>query len=103
MNEQSKPLLVVNSTRPLTLEQVERLRSQMLPFTEQVGLHLLVVSEDLQVGIHSDLRPLMEQQLAEQTKTNVLLLALVQALAEGGDDGAEEDEPPTFMSGKPRG
>ncbi|WP_236233224.1 hypothetical protein [Pseudomonas tohonis] len=103
MNEQSKPLLVVNSTKPLTMDQVERLRRQMLPFTEQVGLHLLVVSEDLQVGIHSDLRPLMEQQLAEQAKTNELLLALIQALADGGDDSAEEDEPSTFMSGKPRG
>lgn len=98
MSEQSKPLLVVNSTNPLSEVQAELLRSQLLPFTEQLGLHLLVVSEDIRVGIHSDLRPLIERQLAEQLRTNDLLESLVLALSEGDDNHDYSETEPVYLS-----
>ncbi|PWU30917.1 hypothetical protein DK254_00265 [Pseudomonas sp. RW407] len=48
--------------------------------------------------MHSDICPLLRSLLDEQRKTNSLLLALVEAMADERDPDAE---PQTYLNGEP--
>ncbi|MEG7359944.1 hypothetical protein [Pseudomonas citronellolis] len=67
------------------------------PIAQSIGAKPLILSDGLQAGIHSDILPLLESLLDEQRKTNGLLLALVEAMADERDPDAE---PQTYLSGK---
>lgn len=91
MSEHAESLLVLSTSRAITLEAKERLVEAITPLARALGCEPLVLTDGLEVGIHADLRPLLESMLAEQQKTNGLLLALVEALA---DEGQDPDAPP---------
>lgn len=80
MSKQSKSLLVVTTSKPLPPEQIDRIRQVLQPVAEQCGMQPMVVGPGTHVGVHSDLRPLLEQLVAEQVKTNELLGGLAQSL-----------------------
>ncbi len=44
---------------------------------------------------------LLSQMLEEQRKTNELLMMLIQALADEGED-VEDQQPPCYLDGSPR-
>lgn len=67
------------------------------PIALSIGANPLIISDGLQAEIHSDIRPVLESILDEQRKTNGLLLALVEAMADERDPDAE---PQTYLSGK---
>jgi hypothetical protein len=58
----------------------------------------LVVADGVEVGIHSDIKPVLERMIEEQAKTNTLLAALVSAMA---DEDADDEHPYTrvYMDG----
>ncbi|WP_245586478.1 hypothetical protein [Metapseudomonas resinovorans] len=91
MNVQEQSLLVVRTDKPMERETRLFLLDQLKQIAEPMGMKPLVLSDGLQAGIHSDIRPLLESMVAEQQKTNSLLAALVEALAEEGQD---PDAPP---------
>lgn len=70
---------------------------ELEPIAMSIGAKPLILSDGLQAGIHSDIRPVLESLLDEQRKTNSLLLALVDAMADERDPDAE---PQTYLSGK---
>ncbi|MCY1367009.1 hypothetical protein D9M69_539240 [compost metagenome] len=91
MSEQEPSLLVLTTDKALSEATRERLMEAMVPIAKAMGCNPMVLGDGLQVGIHSDIRPLLESMVAEQQKTNSLLAALVEALAEEGQD---PDAPP---------
>lgn len=97
MKDQEGLLLVVKAKGRLTPEQAEKIQSLLTPIAEKMGITPLIVDEGLDVGVHSDIRPLLEEQLTEQRKTNQLLLMLIEALSEDDDPDAE---PLRYMDGK---
>lgn len=97
MNECAKPLLVISTDRPLSSEAREKMTKALEPIAQSIGAKPLILSDGLQAGIHSDILPLLESLLDEQRKTNGLLLALVEAMADERDPDAE---PQTYLSGK---
>lgn len=91
MSERAESLLVLTTDRALSMEARERLSQALAPIADSLGAKPLVLSEGMQAGIHSDIRPVMDEMLAEQRKTNMLLSALIEAMAEeGGDPDAEQ-------------
>ncbi len=90
--ELSKSLLVIKADRALSREHHELLKKMVAPIAERCGCEVLVADECLDVGIHSDIKPLIEQQLIEQRKTNELLMTLIEALSE--DQDIDEDQQP---------
>ena len=90
-------LLVVSTDRPLSSEAREKMTKALEPIAQSIGAKPLILSDGLQAGIHSDILPLLESLLDEQRKTNSLLLALVDAMADERDPDAE---PQTYLSGK---
>lgn len=97
MNGQEQSLLVVSTDRPMKEETRQFLVSQLTPVAESMGMKPLVLSDGLQAGVHSDIRPLLESLVAEQQKTNALLSALVEALAEEGAD--PDAQPARYLDG----
>lgn len=97
MSERVESLLVVSTDRPMKEETRQLLVKQLTPIAESMGMKPLVMSDGLQAGVHSDIRPLLQSLLDEQRKTNGLLLALVEAMADERDPDAE---PQTYLSGK---
>ena len=97
MKDQDESLLVVRAKGRLTLEQMNNIQSLLTPIAEKMGITPLVVDEGLDVGVHSDIRPLLEEQLVEQRQTNQLLLMLIEAMGE--EDSDPDDEPVTYMDG----
>lgn len=91
MDGQEQSLLVVSTDKPLERETRLFLLDQLKQIAEPMRMKPLVLSDGLQAGIHSDIRPLLESMVTEQQKTNSLLAALVEALAEEGQD---PDSPP---------
>ena len=99
MKDQDESLLVVRAKGRLTLEQMNNIQSLLTPIAEKMGITPLVVDEGLDVGVHSDIRPLLEEQLVEQRQTNQLLLMLIEAMGE--EDSDPDDEAQTYMDGTP--
>ena len=99
MKDQDESLLVVRAKGRLTLEQMNNIQSLLTPIAEKMGITPLVVDEGLDVGVHSDIRPLLEEQLVEQRQTNQLLLMLIEAMGE--EDSDPGDEAQTYMDGTP--
>lgn len=99
MKDQDESLLVVRSKARLTLEQMNNIQSRLTPIAEKMGITPLVVDEGLDVGVHSDIRPLLEEQLVEQRQTNQLLIMLIESLSE--EDIARSDEPLRYTDGIP--
>ncbi len=99
MSERVESLLVLSTSRAITLEAKEKMVEAIAPLAQAMGCEPLVLTDGLEVGVHSDLRPLLESLLAEQKKTNGLLTALVDALAEEGVD--PDAMPATYMDGSP--
>lgn len=98
MSDQNKSsLLVVTTERDLSKEWIERFREQITPVCDELGLKAMVMDGGLSAGIHSDIAPLIRQQIEEQRKTNQLLLALIEAMAE--DDTDMGDGPSVYMDG----
>ncbi|AMO78018.1 hypothetical protein [Pseudomonas citronellolis] len=97
MSECAKPLLVITTDRPLSMEAREKMARVLEPIAQSIGAKPLILDDGLQAGIHSDIRPLLESLLDEQRKTNGLLLALVEAMADERDPDAE---PQTYLNGK---
>ncbi|AYW41542.1 TPA: hypothetical protein ACKPYC_000668 [Pseudomonas aeruginosa] len=97
MNDSQKSLLVLSTDLALSQEKTEQLSERLHPIAESLGCKPLVLSGGLQVGIHSDIRPLLGELLDEQRKTNQLLHLLIQALAEDGED--PEAMPTSYLDG----
>ncbi|MCY1301004.1 hypothetical protein D9M70_505930 [compost metagenome] len=97
MSERAESLLVISANHILSQEAHSRLTEALKPIAESIGMKALVLSDGPQAGIHSDIRPLLESLLDEQRKTNGLLLALIEAMADERDPDAE---PQTYLSGK---
>lgn len=97
MSERVESLLVVSTDRPMKEETRQLLVKQLTPIAESMGMKPLVMSDGLQAGVHSDIRPLLESMVTEQQKTNSLLAALVEALAEEGQD--PEAQPVYYLDG----
>lgn len=96
--ESSKSLLVVKASTALTNEMRAKIAQMMEPIAERCGCEVLVADESFDASIHSDIKPLIEQQLIEQRKNNELLLTLIEALSE--DQGVDEDQQPVmYMDG----
>lgn len=91
MNEQEQSLLVLTTEHHLSDEIRQRLLDHLDPIAKAMGCNSMVLGSGMQVGIHSDIRPLLASLLEEQKATNRLLTALVEALAE---DGQDPDAPP---------
>ncbi|MGV5083099.1 hypothetical protein [Pseudomonas aeruginosa] len=99
MSDSQKSLLVLSTDLALSRETAEQLSERLQPIAESLGCKPLVLSGGFQVGIHSDIRPLLGDLLGEQRTTNQLLHLLIQALAEDGDD--PEAAPTSYLSGEP--
>ncbi|MCY1375551.1 hypothetical protein D9M69_629750 [compost metagenome] len=91
MSERVESLLVLSTSRAITMEAKDRMVEAITPLAQAMGCEPLVLTDGLEVGVHADLRPLLESIVVEQQKTNSLLAALVEALAEEGQD---PDAPP---------
>lgn len=98
MSEHVESLLVLSTNAQLKQETLQFLEKQLRPIADKLGAKPLVVDNGMQVGIHSDIRPLIADMLEEQRKTNQLLTALIEAM---GDEGDLEVEPQTYLSGAP--
>lgn len=99
MGEHAQSLLVVKSSKKLTVEQMELLRRSSSPLAEKMGMQLAVCDESMDIGIASDLSPTLNRLLEEQVQTNQLILLLIKALSEEGGD--EDQEHQTYMDGAP--
>lgn len=97
MNEQEPSLLVLTTDKALSESTRERLLDALEPIAKAMGCNPMVLGDGLQVGIHSDIRPLLESMVTEQQKTNTLLLSLVEALAEDGQD--PDAQPARYLDG----
>ena len=99
MSEQEKSLLVLSTSKPITQQQKELMAEAITPIANSMGMAALILTDGIEVGIHSDIRPLMQAMIDKQQTTNELLAALVDALAE---DGGDPDAPPArYMDGTP--
>lgn len=99
MSEHAQSLLVVKSSKKLTVEQMELIRRSSSPLTEKIGMQLAVCDESMDIGIASDLAPTLNRLLEEQLQTNQLLLLLIKALSE--EVVGEDQEPQNYMNGTP--
>lgn len=97
MKEPEPSLLVMTANQPLSETTRERLLDALEPIAKAMGCNPMVLGDGLQVGIHSDIRPLLEVMVAEQQKTNSLLAALVEALAE--EDQDPDGPPARYLDG----
>lgn len=98
MSEPVESLLVLTTDQHVSRETMNCLQERLAPIAESIGAKPMVVTGGMQVGIHSDIRPLIAEMLEEQRKTNQLLTALIEAM---GDEGDVEVEPQTYLSGAP--
>ncbi len=101
MNDQNKSLLVLTCSQVLRAEQRRSVQEVLNPLADSMGMKAIALDGGMDIGIHSDIKPLIEAQLAEQKKTNELLLMLIQAMAE--DEGMEDQMPSAYMDGTPIG
>lgn len=99
MKERVESLLVVRSEGRLRGDSREMMLASLSPIAAQMGMRVLILDGGLDAGIHSDIRPLIEEQLVEQRKTNQLLMMLIAALGEEETD--PDAEPKTYMDGSP--
>lgn len=99
--EQSKSLLLIKSSKMMTQEFYQRLKEITTPIAERCGCEVLIADESFDASIHSDIKPLIEEQLSEQRKTNELLLMLIEALAEDQGVDDEEGQPARHLDGTP--
>lgn len=99
MSEHVESILVVKSSKKLTGEQMELIRSLSSPLAEKMGMQLAVCDEGMDIGIASDLAPTLNRLLEEQRQTNQLLLLLIEAMGE--EEGGLDAEPLTYMDGSP--
>lgn len=100
MSDSGKSLLVVKADERLSPERREYLLQALKPVADSLNLVPLIAESGLDVGIHSDIKPLIEKQIGIQKQTNHLLMMLIDALSED-DELDEEGEPLTYLDGTP--
>lgn len=92
-------IITVKVSGLLTKEQAEQIIESHKLVCEKMDAGMIVCDDSTDVRLEIDTRPLLNQMLEEQRKTNELLAALVDALAE---DGGDPDAPPAYyMDGSP--
>jgi hypothetical protein len=102
MSERVESLLVITTRGNNNPEVLDRIGQLIELIAKSLGMNHLVVGDGVEVGIHSDIKPVLERMLEEQAKTNTLLAALVSAMAdEDADDGQHETR--VYMDGTPCG
>jgi hypothetical protein len=98
--ERVESLLVITTRGNNDPEVLNQIGQLIEPIAKSLGMNHLVVGDGVEVGIHSDIKPVIERMIEEQAKTNTLLAALVSAMAdEDADDG--QHEPMSYMDGNP--
>jgi len=100
MSAQERSLLVIRSNKSLPLETIQLLEEYVKNAVKDQNISVLITDKDFDVSLHSDLRPLIEQQLRAQQETNQLLRDLVDAMA-AIDDEEVRSEPTTYLDGSP--
>lgn len=99
MSEQNKSLLAIKLQQKITSEQRKHILEAVTPVAKSMGMKPLVLDGGIDVGIHSDIKPLIERQLVLQQQTNELLLMLVDAIAGDEDEAGDEAMPPVYLDG----
>ena len=100
--ERVESLLVITTRGNNNPEVLNQIGQLIEPIAKSLGMNHLVVGDGVEVGIHSDIKPVLERMIEEQARTNTLLAALVSAMAdEDADDG--QHEPVTYLDGAPCG
>lgn len=100
MSDSSKVLLVIKAEQILKPEQRAALCAEARALAERLGAEVMIADGGLDVGLHSDIAPLVQRQIELQQETNQLLEALVMALAEEADPDAPQL---MYMDGSPVG
>lgn len=89
-------LLILNSTRPLSREEFDRLKPAMEKIEKATGMKVVLLDDPLSAKVERDLQPLVDALTAQTEMMGRLVLALA-------DSGAEDEPeaPRTYMDGTP--
>lgn len=96
--------LILKCPRALTEEMVARIKETAEPLAQEMGLKCLVFADGMDATvIPAGMSELVQEMRAQSAAINRLAASnemLVQAIAE--DQGMDEPEPTTYLSGRPR-
>ena len=93
-------LLVVKTESSLTVEQRDRIGASLADIAQSLDLKVVFADAGVDIGIHTDIAPLLRTQIKLQQENNQLLIALIEALDDGGDTGMDDDAS-TYLNGDP--
>lgn len=96
--------LILKYPKALTEEVVDRIRQTAEPLAQEMGLKCLVFADGMDATVvPAGMSELVQEMRAQSAAINRLAASnemLVQAMAE--DQGMDEPEPATYLSGRPR-
>jgi hypothetical protein len=103
VTEQKKSLLTVSCDVPVSEKLHQRLMQHLNPIADSIGCAVLVLDKGLSASVQHDLAPLIDA-ITDQTKAIQALAnsntALIRAMA---DEPEQDQEPMTYMDGRPIG
>ncbi len=99
MNEPAKPLVVLQSKSPMSLEMKERIQRAV---EEMRFANFVIVDNSIEASVHHEIQPLADAIDVQAQAINALARSVSELIAVIAEEQAGEEAPPTtYLDGTP--